>query len=222
MATEIKDMLDAVAGVRKDWKEDWREDARADWRLDFDAVAGAPVNTAVPVISGTAHVGETLTTTNGTWTGGGIAYTYQWKRDGGDIAGATNSTYDLVVADLGAVITVTVTATNVDGAASATSLGTAAVLDVPANTVLPSISGTAQDGQTLTAANGTWTGGSLVYTYQWNAGLAGDEPISGATDSTYLVTADEVGDVITVTVTATNAAGSDSATSAATATVIAA
>jgi hypothetical protein len=87
-------------------------------------VAGpGPVNTAVPVISGTVSVGSTLTTTNGTWTGTGISYTYQWKRGGANIGGATSNSYLLVTADIGAIITATVTATNTGGSSSATSDG---------------------------------------------------------------------------------------------------
>jgi hypothetical protein len=213
-------MLDSVAGVRKDWKEDWREDAREDWRTDFDAAAGVPANTALPVISGSAWVGQQLSVTTGTWTGGGISYTYAWKRGGVAIGGATASTYTLVLADLGAVITCTVTATNVDGAASATSAGTAAVIDVPANTVAPAITGTAQEGQELSVSNGTWTGGgTIVYTYQW---FADDVAIGGATANTYTPVVGDVGAVLHVEVTATNAAGADTAVSNDTAAVIAA
>jgi hypothetical protein len=221
MGTEIKDMLDAVIGVRKDWKEDWREDARRDWRLDFNAAAGA-ICTVLPAVTGNAWVGQVLSATTGTWTGTGLTYARQWRRNGTPIAAATAATYTLVLADLGASITCTVTATNTDGSVNATSNAVGPVLDVPANTVAPTITGTAQEGQTLTAVNGTWTGGSIVYTYQWNAGVAGATPISGATSGTYLVTAGEVGDIITVDVTATNAAGTDTVTTAATATVIAA
>jgi hypothetical protein len=81
----------------------------------------APVNTAAPVISGTAQVGSTLTTTNGTWTGSPTGYTYQWLRNGANISGATSSSYLLVIADLAATITVIVTATNTAGSDSATS-----------------------------------------------------------------------------------------------------
>src|SRR4029077_20403156 len=80
----------------------------------------APVNTVLPAISGTTQVGQTLTTTNGTWTGSPTGYAYQWKRGGSNISGATASTYLLVTADLAATITVTVTATNVIGSTSAT------------------------------------------------------------------------------------------------------
>lgn len=88
----------------------------------------APVNTSLPVISGTAKVGETLTTTNGTWNGHPApTYTYQWEDDGVVISGATAQSFTLTSTQQGGVITVVVTATNASGTASAESAGTAAV-----------------------------------------------------------------------------------------------
>jgi hypothetical protein len=84
--------------------------------------ATAPVNTVAPVISGTAVVGQTLSSTTGTWTGTPtITYAYQWKRNGSNIASATSSTYTLVQADATFAITCAVTATNIAGSAEATS-----------------------------------------------------------------------------------------------------
>jgi hypothetical protein len=82
----------------------------------------------------------------------------------------------------------------------------------PFNTVLPSISGTASAGQVLTCSTGTWTGAApITYAYQWyrNSSL-----ISGETASTYTVLSSDVGASLTCTVTATNALGAVSATSA--------
>jgi hypothetical protein len=81
-----------------------------------------PSNTVAPVISGTPTVGQTLSSTTGTWTGNPTpTYTYQWKRNGSNIASATSSTYTLVQADATFAITCAVTGTNVAGAAEATS-----------------------------------------------------------------------------------------------------
>ena len=118
----------------------------------------APVNTAAPALSGVARDGQTLSASTGTWTGTDpIAYTYQWQRcDAGggncaDIAGETGSSYDLAAADIGHSVRVQVTGTNVAGHATASSSPTTAVIpDPPANTVAPALSGTAQDGSTLT------------------------------------------------------------------------
>lgn len=90
----------------------------------------------------------------------------------------------------------------------------------PENTVAPSITGTATEGETLTVVDGTWTGREApVLTYQWERDAAA---IEGATGSNYDLVADDVGAVITVTVTGTNWTGSASETSAATAAVAAA
>lgn len=89
---------------------------------------------------------------------------------------------------------------------------------VPVNTVLPAISGTATEGQTLTRSLGTWTGlGPITYATQWRRGGV---DIPGATGATYVLTAADVGATITARVTATNAGGSAIATSAATGTVL--
>ncbi|MFC5373979.1 hypothetical protein ACFPIF_15555 [Brevundimonas faecalis] len=98
-------------------------------RPDFhvSGVLLAPTNTALPVITGTPAVGQTLTASNGTWSNNPASYARQWKADGANIAGATAPTYLLVGDDEGKVITCAVTATNVAGSSTATSAGTAAV-----------------------------------------------------------------------------------------------
>lgn len=92
--------------------------------------------------------------------------------------------------------------------------------NVPRNTVLPAITGTAQVGQTLTRTTGTWVGSPTpTLTTQWTADGV---DISGATAATYVPVVGQIGQVIRVRVTGTNANGSSSAVSAPTAAVIAA
>jgi hypothetical protein len=92
----------------------------------------------------------------------------------------------------------------------------------PANTSSPTISGTAQQGDTLTAANGSWTNSPTSYGYQWqDCTASGCSNISGATGSTYVLKSSDVGDTIDVAVTAKGAGGTATATSAKTATVVA-
>lgn len=88
------------------------------------AAAGAPVNSVKPAISGVAQVGQVLTAYPGEWSGA-PAYTYQWKNEGVNLAGATAKTYTPVGTDVADTLTVTVTATNSAGSASATSAGLA-------------------------------------------------------------------------------------------------
>lgn len=87
----------------------------------------------------------------------------------------------------------------------------------PECTVDPAITGTATEGETLTADVGTWTGREPpVTSIEW---LADDVPIEDATGETFDLTAAEVGTVVTVSVTGKNWAGTVVAVSAATATV---
>lgn len=89
----------------------------------------APVNTVAPAISGTAQVGQTLTSTTGTWTGKETpVLTRQWRAAGTVIPGATAATYVPIVGDIGKAITVTVTGENWAGRVAATSAATAAVI----------------------------------------------------------------------------------------------
>lgn len=88
----------------------------------------APFYTAVPAITGTATVGQTLTCSTGTWSGDAtIAYSYQWYANSIAISGATASTFVLTSAQLGRRVTARVTATNAAGTASSTTAPTAAV-----------------------------------------------------------------------------------------------
>lgn len=81
-----------------------------------------PVNTVLPVIitDGSPAIGETLGSFPGVWSGT-PTFAYQWKDDGVAISGATASTYLVVSGDTGDAITLTITATNAAGSASATS-----------------------------------------------------------------------------------------------------
>jgi len=87
----------------------------------------SPVNTAKPSISGKVAVGEDLTTSNGTWTGGVRSFTYQWQRCPSgtaaacvSISGATSRTYTVRTADVGSALRVNVTARNASGSTGST------------------------------------------------------------------------------------------------------
>ena len=88
---------------------------------------------------------------------------------------------------------------------------------------VPTITGTAKAGSTLTAVPGTWGPSPVALTYQWKAnGTASGLAIAGATASTYKLTAADVGKTISVTVTGTKAGYTTAAnTSARTGTVMA-
>jgi len=87
-----------------------------------------PVNTGLPAISGSSHVGQRVTASTGTWTSATAStYTYQWSRcnlDGtscSSVSGATGQSYGIGQVDLGNAIRVVVTAKNVTGSTGATS-----------------------------------------------------------------------------------------------------
>jgi hypothetical protein len=184
-----------------------------------------PSNTVPPTISGTAAVGETLAADPGQWSGAPPpTYSYQWRRcdSAGDncvnIAGATGQSYAVAEADVDATIRVSVKAVNDAGSATATSNQTAVVVGEPTNTSLPIISGTLREGRTLTGNPGTWSGTQpITYAYQWNRCEEDDADcgiIAGATSATYTLTPAEAGMRISLSVTASNSVGSQTATTA--------
>ena len=192
----------------------------------------SPSSSVVPVITGTTRTGDTLTTSNGSWTGSPTSYAYQWKRSTtstgvySDIPSATSSSYVVSELDVGYFFKVSVTATNGAGTSSAaTSLATTAVVDIaPTSTALPVISGTARTAATLTTSNGSWTGSPTSYVYQWSrASTVGGtyNDIASATNRTYELTNADIGKFIKVSVIATNSIGpSSAALSAATSVVV--
>lgn len=193
----------------------------------------APTNTTPPKITGTATVGETLTTDNGTWTGSPTSYAYDWLRcnTGGasctSAPNGTQKTYTLITGDRGHTMRVRVTATNADGSANVQSDQTAVVAAaassaVPRNTTRPSISGNTQVGSQLTANDGSWTASPTSYAYQWqrcDSDVATCTIITGATGKTYGLGTADIGFRIRVNVTAKNAKGSANANSLPTAVV---
>ena len=173
--------------------------------------------TGAPTISGTAQVGETLTVdTSGIADADGltsVSYSYQWLAGDSDISGATGSTYNLADTDEGKAISVRVSFTDDTGnGETLTSAATDAVAAAtqPNNlaTGTPTISGTAQVGETLTAdTSGIVDEDGLtnaVFSYQW---LADDAEIAGATGSTYTLADTDEGKTIKVRVSFTDNAG---------------
>ena len=190
-----------------------------------------PVNTSAPSVTGTVQRTGVLTASPGVWAGVGNTYADQWQRSTNgttwtSITGATAATYTIGVPDEGAVLRVRVTATNPDGSAAVASAATTTVpASPPTNTGLPTVTGTPQRASTLTAGQGTWSGLDSTYTYQWQHSLNGGTTwtaINGATATSYRLGLSDEGSMLRVEVTATNADGVATATSAATATVAAA
>lgn len=146
-----------------------------------------------PTISGTASTGSVLTATPGTWTAS-ATLAYQWLADGVAIAGANAQKFTVTANQSGKTLSVKITASRAEyPTVTKTSAATARSMHF----TKPTISGSAVVGSTLTAKAGTWTSGSTL-TYVWQAN---GTTIAGATKSTYVVTAANVGKSITVTVT---------------------
>ncbi len=191
-----------------------------------------PLSSSAPAVTGTVQQGQTLTVREGTWTNNAKAPTWQWSRCGATgsgcapITGATRKTYKLEAEDVGHELLVTEAVENAVGhSAPATSAPTTTVPvppPAPESTSVPTITGSAQQGQLLTEHAGGWSGEPSGYSYAWKRCLpTGTEckAISGATRQTYLLTAADVGHTIVAKETAAGAGGSTIANSPATATV---
>ena len=195
--------------------------------------------TGGPGITGTVQAGETLTaTTDGIEDEDGLTgavFAYQWVRSDTDIEGAASSTYTVTGDDEGKPIQVRVTFT--DDAGNAESLTSYAKLSAPPLTIRdaggiasntpatgePTITGTAQVGETLTVdTTGISDSDGLAnatFTYQW---LADDADITDATGSTYALVAADEGKTIKVQLSFTDDRGhQETLTSTATAAVAA-
>ena len=152
--------------------------------------------TGAPIINGTAQVGQTLTAdTSGIADSDGltnVAYKYQWLADDAEIASATGNTCVLTSAELGKAVKVRVSFTddagNEETLTSAATTAVAAKPNSPA-TGVPTISGTAQVGETLTADTTEIADSDRLadvsFTYEW---LADDADVDGATGYTYRMT----------------------------------
>src|SRR5262245_12347794 len=92
-----------------------------------------------------------------------------------------------------------------------------AAAPAPENTAAPTVSGTAEEGQTLTAQTGTWQATPQAkFTFAWercDSKAAGCAAIKDATANTYKLVAADVGHVVRVNVTGSNTNGSTSAAS---------
>jgi hypothetical protein len=159
----------------------------------------------VPTISGSAQVGSRLTAEAGSWD---HSVSRQWLRNGVAIRGAGNPNYVVGELDAGTIISVAVTGQACGGMHTKVS-GTVSIPKFRL-TPVPTISGFAQVGSTLTAATGAWESG-VVLTYQW---LRNGTAISGATGLNYLLSSADGGANISFQVTGARNGLSDTQVSA--------
>lgn len=158
--------------------------------------------------SQTVATGQTATfsvTATGTGT-----LTYQWKKNGTAISGATSASYTTpatAASDNGAVFTVTITGTS----GSVTTSGATLTVNAPPSITTQPVSQTVLAGQTATFT--VTAAGTAPLTYQWNKGGAA---ISGATSASYTTPATTTADNGSqFTVTVTNGAGKATSNAAA-------
>ncbi len=195
-------------------------------------IGSPPASVVAPSLGGPALDGSVEQCLPGTWSNwaGQQPSTnafgfdgFQWLLDGNPIAGQTSQSYTPTAADGGHGLscreTVTYTLLNVTVSASSAA---ATVDGAPGNISLPRLSGTAQVGSQLTSAGGGWTGSPTGYSIGWlrcDASGANCTPISDQTDLSYVLVGADQGHTIRSAVTATNANGSATADSAASAVV---
>ena len=189
-----------------------------------------PANTAYPVITlpvgrTAPNIGDTLSISNGIWTGSfPMTFTYQWKKCDSptgscfSIPGATRNTFTVTTDLYGMTIRAEVTAKNSAAAVAQNSESTKVVSAIaPLSRATPQITGTVMVGQTLALTAGTWDGSlPLTFTYSWRrcnppGDLASCVQIPGATTATYIPVVADIGQTIRVWITGTNPAGSDTA-----------
>jgi hypothetical protein len=133
--------------------------------LNAFVVAGSPVSTSAPTISGGVEQGQTLTASAGEWSASPTSYAYQWEicdSSGANcsaVTGATAHTYTLTAAAVGLTVRAVVKASNATG--GGTPAVSAQTSSVASN--VPQVSGvTPASG--ITGSTVTITGSALLGT----------------------------------------------------------
>lgn len=156
-----------------------------------------PVANTLPVVSGNAVVGSTLSCSNGEWSANGnlLTYSHQWFRNGAEINGANTFSYVPTIEDVEMKLYCTVTAqTNVSvEQAKSAEVGPVTFQLAPADR--PTISGIAANGSTLTASTGNWPFTPTLILYEWIRGTSTVvQTLSGS--NTYKVANTDIGSTL--------------------------
>jgi hypothetical protein len=183
-----------------------------------------PLGTSAP------QPGQVLLRGQGSWTGSAplSLNAVKWQRCDPNGTSctvvATTSKYTVQTTDAGYSFKLTITVKNNLGSTTVDSAvsqpvggGSGGGTTAPVNTSPPLVTGTAQDGQTLSASTGSWSGSPTSYAYQWqrcDSSGGSCANVSGATTSSYPLGSTDVDSTLRVTVTASNAGGSATAQSA--------
>ena len=162
-----------------------------------------------PSITGTAQENSTLTCNNASYNKStALSRSKQWTRNGSSIPGATGSAYTVTPADVGAALRCNETATRYGRSAGGISAPVTPTALPLTNSTKPAISGTAQAGQTLSCAAGTWTPAPASSALEWlrNGTVVG-------TGASYALTGADVGQAIACRENVSRLGQSNSATS---------
>lgn len=153
-------------------------------------------------ITGSGRVGEPLTRSGPGWNfpSGTVSTTYQWLRDGNPITGETALTYTVTEADRGREVSVRATGTR-DGYTSGTATSNVVVGisgNAPVATTPVAVQGSGKVGTELTSSPPAWDSTAVQTTYQWRRGAT---VIDGATQPTYTVRPEDVGQSLSLVAT---------------------
>lgn len=196
---------------------------------DSNGTYGTPVGKTASVVFGTPTTAPSITTqpANVTVTAGAAAsfsvvaagtapLTYQWKKAGNSISGATSASYSIAAAQTADAGSYTVVVSNSAGSVTSN----AATLTVNPATTAPSISSQPASLTVTVGSSATFSvtaTGTNPLTYQWQKGGVA---IAGATSPSYTIASAQSTDAGTFTCVVTNSAGAVTS-SAATLTVTA-
>lgn len=155
-----------------------------------------PITLTLPTV---VRAGQTIKATPQAIWEPGVTATYQWKLDGNDIPNATSLVHRVLTSEIGHELTITATLTKANVSATTQSVTRTVLGQLLKLTPTPKITGQAVSGKTLKVSVGKWDTGTTL-TYQW---LSDGTEVPGETASTYQLTTDDVGHIITVKVTGT-------------------
>ncbi len=155
--------------------------------------------TPAPEITGEPRNGETLEANAGSWGPGEVTVSYRWLRDGADINGAVDATYELTRDDVGHDIAVRITGSKPDyPEVSQESDPVGPIGKAVFRSTAPAIRGPATFGQQLNVVDPDWGSEDIKFRYQW---LRDGIPITDATRRNYRLGEADLRARITVDVT---------------------